>query len=190
MNMFDYLQLSARTAAELEHPRRDVFKTDADLCSQLLPVMAAGRMADYTKRCVFYREDVAKTQERAEKGNNELGLLSEAIEVMRDENSQKLLGLTRIDLIHAALGLISEAGEILEEVVESYADDRPVDLTNIREELGDAEWYQALGLRASDATFESVAEQNIEKLRIRYPEKFTSENALNRDLQAEKQALK
>ncbi len=39
-------------------------------------------------------------------------------------------------------------------------------------------------------TLEEVAETNINKLKSRYPNKFTSENALNRDLDAEYKILK
>ena len=40
-----------------------------------------------------------------------------------------------------------------------------------------------------NSDFFGSLERNINKLRIRYPEKFTTENALNRNLEAERQAL-
>lgn len=190
LNMFDYLNLSARTASGIETPRRDVFKTDGDVCKTLVPLIAASQMADCMKRSIFYNESVEKTKQRGETGAMNLKLLLEELETMTTQNPERLLGKTRIDIIHAALGTISEAGEILDEILQSIIQDRPIDLTNLREEFGDQLWYQALGLRAVDSTFEDEAFKNIEKLKIRYPNQFTSENALERDLQAEKVALK
>lgn len=47
----------------------------------------------------------------------------------------------------------------------------------------------ALSLGLSEAAFYKALENNIEKLKVRYPEKFTTENALNRDLETERKAL-
>lgn len=47
----------------------------------------------------------------------------------------------------------------------------------------------ALVLRACGYTLEQAMERNIEKLRKRYPEKFTAEAALNRDLDGERAVL-
>lgn len=47
----------------------------------------------------------------------------------------------------------------------------------------------ALSLGLSEADFYKALENNIEKLKVRYPEKFTTENALNRDLETERKAL-
>ena len=40
-----------------------------------------------------------------------------------------------------------------------------------------------------DYTFQDCMERNIKKLKVRYPDKFTSEAALNRDLDAERKVL-
>lgn len=53
---------------------------------------------------------------------------------------------------------------------------------------------QQLGLLKSIAefynlNFEQLLERNIEKLKIRFPDKFTEEQALNRDLESERQVL-
>lgn len=41
----------------------------------------------------------------------------------------------------------------------------------------------------NDIDFKKILGSNIEKLRIRYPEKFSEENALNRNLEKERQTL-
>jgi len=60
---------------------------------------------------------------------------------------------------------------------------------NAREEAGDLLWYLALIARALGTDLETIARTNIEKLRTRYPGKFTAEAALNRDLEAERKTL-
>jgi hypothetical protein len=64
-----------------------------------------------------------------------------------------------------------------------------IDWKHVREELGDSQWYQALLIDVSDTSFEEVQKLNIDKLRVRYPDKFDPEQALNRNLEAERKVL-
>lgn len=96
-------------------------------------------------------------------------------------------GLTE-DIIHGVIGIFTEAGEMMEAILKAM-DGEPIDLVNLREELGDVEWYKAMLYRALKALPEEVRERNIAKLRRRYPDKFTSENAINRDVVAERRIL-
>lgn len=94
------------------------------------------------------------------------------------------------NMLHAAIGLCTEAGEILEEVVRSKYEDTPLDVTNIKEEIGDVMWYMAIFLRDLDIDLFDAMAINIAKLRARYPgEKFSTERANNRDLNAERSIL-
>lgn len=93
------------------------------------------------------------------------------------------------DLLHACLGLVTEAGEIADAIKKHHAYGKPLDLTNLREELGDIMWYIPLMCRALGAEMDDVATINIAKLRARYPEKFDRESALNRNLEAERKIL-
>jgi NTP pyrophosphatase (non-canonical NTP hydrolase) len=94
-----------------------------------------------------------------------------------------------IDILHAALGIATEAGELLDPFKKAMFYGKSIDLVNIDEEVGDILWYVAIYLNARGLTFEQVMQQNIDKLRTRYPEKFTSEQAINRDLDAERETL-
>lgn len=93
-----------------------------------------------------------------------------------------------LDFLHAVLGLVSEAGEMLE-ALEMGITNGQLDLTNIKEELGDFEWYLALARRSLGFTQEEIQEANINKLKERYPEKFNDTLAHRRDLIKERQAL-
>lgn len=101
------------------------------------------------------------------------------------------LGGTReqdIDVVHAILGKATEAGELLE-ALKLGMDGQALDRTNLMEELGDGQWYDAILANALGFTFDEVQQINIDKLRGRYPDKFTEYDAQNRDLNAERKVL-
>lgn len=92
-------------------------------------------------------------------------------------------------LLHAGMGMVTEAGEFMDALKKRFIYGKPLDRVNLIEELGDKAWYIALALRALDCTFEEMFDRNIAKLRKRFPDKFTQEGALVRDLGAERAAL-
>lgn len=101
------------------------------------------------------------------------------------------LGGTReqdIDTVHAILGKATEAGELLE-ALKLGMDGQALDRTNLMEELGDGQWYDAILANALGFTFEEVQQININKLRARFPDKFTEYDAQNRNLGAERKVL-
>lgn len=92
-------------------------------------------------------------------------------------------------LLHAAMGMATEAGEFLDPIKKHLFYGKPLDLVNLREEVGDLLWYIAIACDALDTTIDAEMQRNIAKLRKRYPEKFTSEAANERDLTAERAIL-
>jgi NTP pyrophosphatase (non-canonical NTP hydrolase) len=50
-----------------------------------------------------------------------------------------------------------------------------------RKELGDVAWYVALGADAINTPLDEVLQTNIDKLRQRYPDGFSTKQSLNRD---------
>lgn len=103
---------------------------------------------------------------------------------MNADNYQELAmrtlaaGLTpRERLTNAALGLSGEAGEFADTVKKHLFHGHPL---NREEELGDILWYTALACDALDVRLSTVMAANIEKLRRRYPEGFSSERSQQR----------
>lgn len=99
-----------------------------------------------------------------------------------------------IDMVHAAMGLVTEAAEIMDALKKHLFYGRPFDLVNIEEELGDAHWYEALMVSVMRAkghmtSFEQIHERNIAKLRTRYGGGFDESRANNRDLAVERRVL-
>ena len=93
------------------------------------------------------------------------------------------------DELHMAIGAATEAGELLDIYKKAFAYNKPIDKTNIAEELGDLLWYTVNLMRMLNFDPEGIMGTNVKKLRIRYPEKFTEEKAINRDLDAEREVL-
>ncbi len=86
----------------------------------------------------------------------------------------------RDGLTVSALGLCGEAGEFADLWKKISYHDHPMDTTKLCEELGDILWYVQRACSALDVTMKEVAQANIDKLKIRYPEKFSSERSINR----------
>ena len=116
-------------------------------------------------------------------------------ESMYDGAIQRISSPEIMRLLHAAIGLCTETGEIQDALKRHIFYGAPLDRVNLMEEGGDVSWYLRLlaeGLRdlAGDrCSFEEMIRRNIEKLRIRYPDKFNEAAALNRDLTREREVL-
>ncbi len=92
-------------------------------------------------------------------------------------------------IMHAMIGVCTEAGELQDMVKKHLIYGKPFDTVNVVEECGDLLWYIAVGLDACGVKMGDAMQRNITKLQLRFPDKFTEERALNRDLDAERAAL-
>ena len=93
------------------------------------------------------------------------------------------------NLLHAAMGISTEAGELMDQFKRHIFYGKELDVVNIKEEMGDLMWYMAILMRELDLNFEEILQLNIDKLRARFPQKFTEEDALNRNLDKERSIL-
>lgn len=75
--------------------------------------------------------------------------------------------------IHALIGLSGEVGELATEAQRFGWYKQELNVTNLKEELGDLMWYVCEMCDALNLKLEDVMEANIGKLAKRYPEKFT-----------------
>jgi NTP pyrophosphatase (non-canonical NTP hydrolase) len=114
-------------------------------------------------------------------------LRTEAIDY--EKVAQRLQNKDTLRLLHAALGYATESGEFVDMIKRHIFYGKEIDRANGIEELGDGDWYEALAIDVLQTTLDEVQEKNIAKLKIRYPEKFTEEAALNRNLNKEREVL-
>lgn len=117
------------------------------------------------------------------------------MEALRTEAPPTQALITRLSdprmvrMLHAAMGLVTESAELLDMLKKHIFYGKPFDTVNALEELGDSCWYQALAIDVLQTTLEEIQKMNIEKLRERFPEKFTESHAIDRDTAKEREIL-
>lgn len=92
-------------------------------------------------------------------------------------------------LLHGAMGLVTEAGELMDALKRNLAYGKPIDTINIQEEIQDSLWYIVYLCETQGFDIEKMMEANIAKLRKRFGEKFNEFDALNRNLKEEREVL-
>ncbi len=83
-------------------------------------------------------------------------------------------------LTNGALGLSGESGEVADVLKKHLFHNHPLDREKLCKELGDVMWYIAMLAQTLDLSLEEVAQTNVDKLKARYPEGFSSERSQNR----------
>jgi NTP pyrophosphatase (non-canonical NTP hydrolase) len=178
MNLDQYVQDAVRTESKIDK----VILEDVKVFLQALQIfIASGNILDVYKKNVFYGKpiDWEKVVGEFENIENDCAFFTEG-------QGGKLSIDPRV--FHALIGIATEATELMEALHLAMKDDE-LDYINVLEELGDVNWYQAIGIDAMEGNFEKVLTTNIEKLRKRFPDKFTNEDAIERDLNEERNTL-
>jgi hypothetical protein len=117
-------------------------------------VIRLGKLMDKVKRFTVYgdlNQDMAQVLVALHPENQDMSLAD--------------LQLTRekFQMLHSAMGMVTQAAELLEVVCQHVFGGQPLDVVGITEELGDGNWYEALMCRTIDVTFQDVLQSNIDK---------------------------
>lgn len=91
--------------------------------------------------------------------------------------------------LHMLMGMMTEVGELTDQFKKNLAYGKDIDWVNVKEEIGDLMWYISEFANEYQFDLEEILETNISKLQQRFPDKFTSGNAINRNLDAEREIL-
>lgn len=83
-------------------------------------------------------------------------------------------------LLHAVLGVCGETGELLDSVKKAIIYRQPIDLINVREELGDIEFYLEALRQCLNIDRDETIEHNIIKLQTRYGNSYSDTAAQQR----------
>ncbi|MGN0506803.1 MAG: nucleoside triphosphate pyrophosphohydrolase family protein [Lachnospiraceae bacterium] len=84
-------------------------------------------------------------------------------------------------LINGVMGLCGESGEVIDLVKKHLAQGHELDTEKMANELGDVAWYLAETATAIGYSLEDIFQMNIDKLKKRYPEGFSTEKSVNRE---------
>lgn len=104
-----------------------------------------------------------------------LALAKDGQDIINDLTPEKA------DLLHMAVGVSGEAGELLDAVKKAVIYNKEMDLENVIEELGDLEFYTSKIRQIVGITREEILKQNIDKLSIRYAKgKYSNDQAQER----------
>jgi len=83
-------------------------------------------------------------------------------------------------LAWTALGLTGEAGEVADLIKKHVAHGHELDRAKLIAELGDVLWYVAALAHCVGCDLSTLAAENTNKLRRRYPNGFTQSDSINR----------
>lgn len=166
----------------------------AVLRQRMANFIRAAEELDYVKKLLFYGEDEAKGRVRIEPIEGGIGdeAKGSSVALARlSKAAQPYLNIPRAEwLLHGVIGAATECGERMEAVYAAICEPQNgLDLVNVKEEIFDGQWYDAIACAAIDVTFDEGQRNIIDKLRKRFPDKFTEAAANNRDLDGERAVL-
>ena len=85
------------------------------------------------------------------------------------------------NLLHMGCGVSTEANELLDAIKKHTIYQKPLDVKNVKEELGDLMFYMSNLMQSVGLSFKDVVQHNIDKLTIRYSSgKYSNEQAQQR----------
>jgi hypothetical protein len=167
----EYINNANRTNAPTDKAKERFDKLNHDdLKKLMIDYIEICKKLDLVKKAVFYGKNFQESP------------------VGQDETVMKNIDVANMDVFHGVIGLATESGEMFEAMLK-FMNGETLDAVNVMEENGDFEWYQHLLFKFFKTSMESVWEKNIAKLKARYPQKFTEECAINRNLNVERKIL-
>jgi NTP pyrophosphatase (non-canonical NTP hydrolase) len=196
-NYSDYIADAKRTLS----PKFEVDENSLYLLENTFKLMMClevyGHHLDVLKKRIFYNKPILEIQNYVAKADIEK--FQEHYKANNVDFNFDLSSITEQEkiMLHCLIGMITETIELATPFINYFCAPsntiksfkNKLDLANIVEELGDLHWYMSQFIDELNLDHNVILEKNIAKLKTRYPEKFTSENAINRDLEAERKTL-
>jgi phosphoribosyl-ATP pyrophosphohydrolase len=144
-------------------------------------LIATGSL-DFLKKKIMYNPNPQELLKLDAKISKEIQIFNDpqVIDtIAEDETLSKLL--------HYYIGVATEANECVLALVKAAKGD--MDIINITEEHSDLQFYLARANDTLGLKLEDQMDRLVDKLKVRYPDKFTEENAINRNETEERKAL-
>lgn len=187
MELTQYVKDATRTESRIDNITVDIEKLM--FVAQLF--IHAGNLLDMIKKNQFYGKPIDPTV-----WNGHLrsiyAMSGMSVAEMRNEQTDlRTSDILPIDprVFHGIIGVATEGTELVEALMKTVTGINNIDQVNVQEECIDACWYIAILHDVMQMSWDEGLERNIAKLKARYPNKFTSEDAIVRDLDAERKIL-
>ena len=165
--------------------------TDFAFLQQLLTALInLGSVLDQVKKNVFYGKPFKEGPESIAQLIHDTQVQLQ--EMMTSDGSPTTCAVNVIDprVFHGVVGIATESTELLEALSTAiFERGKNLDNVNVGEELGDVDWYKAILCDALGISWDNTLSTVIDKLRVRFPDKFDSDKAINRDLATERTVL-
>jgi hypothetical protein len=144
-------------------------------------LIATGSL-DFLKKKIMYNPNPQELLKLDAKITREISVFNDpqVIDIIAEDE-------TLSKLFHYYIGIATEANECVLALVKAAKGD--MDIINMTEELAGIQWYLSRANDTLDFKLEDQMDRLIDQLKVRYPEKFTSENAINRNYDEERKAL-
>lgn len=156
--------------------------------SILRAFIASATLLDMMKKNIYYGKEISQ-----EKWTDALNALLENSNSLKSGFYPGLAKSSTLHvdprILHGVVGIATESAELVEATLNHLVLLEKLDSVNIQEEIGDVFWYIAILIDSVGGDWDNIQETVIAKLKKRYPDKFTSENAIDRDLDAERKLL-
>lgn len=195
MNYKEYITNVKKTESVL--PQETLIDTGTLMQVMRLGIFA-GQVVDMYKAQMFYNRPINK--EKLKESLDSLSLATSRMHglsidsrnasvVSRDPWKPSEATHVSLRLLHSVFGLNSESAEIMENLLKAMQDKTEPDKVNLTGEYSDMSWFMGIGMDDMGTDAETVWDQNIAKLRVRFGEKFSLEAANNRNVDAENEAI-
>ena len=73
-----------------------------------------------------------------------------------------------LNMLHAALGIAGEAGEVVDMIKKNFASNKGLDIDELDKEIGDLLFYVQALINVTGGNMHDIMEKNIAKLTTRY----------------------
>ena len=184
MKLNEYVKGAVSTESKIDVAQ--VNKTE--LMTVLDMFVATGNIMDMLKKNIFYgREiDYGKYEDYLDDISKLSTMLNQILESPVPKDN-----IDEVDprILHGIVGMATESTELVEALVKNIKTGE-LDSVNVAEEMGDTSWYYAILVDALGLDWENILITNNKKLTaIRYKNGFNAEDAINRDIDKEREIL-
>ena len=182
MELQDFTEQAIKTESLIDHVE---FNYEM-LGAAFEAFIASATVLDMFKKNIFYGKPI--DIDRMHAMSNTLTASTTTLTRRDYQRDQRILININPRLFHSIIGICTESGE-LGELAMKAIESGEFDNVNFGEELGDIDWYKAIGTDEADLDPNNILNTVIKKLQKRYPDKFTSDDAINRDVGSERELL-